>query len=345
MKKIEHNELSTETKKSMRTRIITAIVLALICVPCIIIGKWAFFALSIVVSVFAGYELVNVIGLKGKSRPLVYATSIILMIGSIYWIYFSRFFKNIDMIYTFEDFEAVFFDATDETGVFYDIMLSSVAILIGAGVYFTLCIFNEDFTVVRASYLLSMNVIVSLCIQSLLYLRFMPATELFTNSTHSSDGAFVSYFWSALLIIFVILGTIANDIGAYFVGLLFGKHKMNQRVSPKKTWEGFVGGYVFSFAISFGFAMICASVGLPLVPILDVEHWYWIFIISLVLPLIATLGDFSFSTIKRNYGIKDFSNILPGHGGVLDRIDSLLFVSAFVAIILIFINRNWIIFR
>ena len=344
--KIEANHLSQDAKVSMRKRIITAIVLAAICVPCLFLGKWAFLALSFVVAIFSAYELVNVIGIKGKSRTLVYVTSIILMISLTYWTFFSRFIKNLEFVTTFDSLESILFSTVDEIGVFYDIMLSPVAILIGAGIYFFICILNEDFTVVRASYLLSMNVVVSLCIQALLYLRYVPLDALSVYSLeHSSDGAFVTYLWSAFLIIYVILGTIANDIGAYFIGMFFGKHKINERVSPKKTWEGFMGGCVFSFLFSFGFAMICAANKLPLLPILDIDHWYWILIISFIIPIIANLGDFSFSTIKRNYGIKDFSNLLPGHGGVLDRIDSLLFVSAFVAIMLIFINRNWIIFR
>ena len=346
MKKIEHNEISTEAKASMKKRVITGVILAAICLPCLFLGKWAFLALGFVVAVFSAHELVNVIGLSGKSRHLVYITSIILMVSLTFFTYFSRFFRNIDLIVGLDSLEEVLFDATDETGVFYDIMLSPVAILIGAGAYFFISILNEDFTVVRASYLLSMNVIVALCIQSLLYLRYVPVTYLIVNSgTYSSYGPFVNYVWSAFLLIYVVLGTICNDIGAYFVGIFFGKHKMNSRVSPKKTWEGFIGGYIFSFAFSFGFAMILAANGLPLLPILNIEHWYWILLISLIIPAVANLGDFSFSTIKRNYGIKDFSNLLPGHGGVLDRIDSLLFVSAFVAIMLIFINRNWIIFR
>lgn len=344
--KIEANHLSQDAKVSMKKRIITAIVLAAICVPCLFLGKWAFLALSVVVAIFSAYELVNVIGIKGKSRTLVYVTSIILMISLTYWTFFARFIRNLEFVTTFDSLEEYLFSAVDETGVFYDIMLSPVAILIGAGIYFFICILNEDFTVVRASYLLSMNVVVSLCIQALLYLRYVPVDALSVYSLeHSSDGAFVTYLWSAFLIFYVILGTIANDIGAYFIGMFFGKHKINERVSPKKTWEGFVGGCVFSFIFSFGFAMICAANKLPLLPLLDIDHWYWVLIISFIIPIIANLGDFSFSTIKRNYGIKDFSNLLPGHGGVLDRIDSLLFVSAFVAIMLIFINRNWIIFR
>jgi phosphatidate cytidylyltransferase len=117
-----------------------------------------------------------------------------------------------------------------------------------------------------------------------------------------------------------------SDVGAYFIGVFFGKHKMLERISPKKTWEGFFGGVFFSIAFSFGFAMILMATGHPLVEgILDMEHWYIVLILSTLLPLAAVLGDFVFSSAKRYFGIKDFGNIIPGHGGMLDRLDSVIF--------------------
>ena len=75
--------------------------------------------------------------------------------------------------------------------------------------------------------------------------------------------------------------------------------------------------------------------------IFDYEHWYNILIVSLIMPLTANLGDFIFSSIKRNYQVKDFGTLLKGHGGVLDRIDSLLVTSLVVTIIVIFMGHGW----
>jgi CDP-diglyceride synthetase len=101
-----------------------------------------------------------------------------------------------------------------------------------------------------------------------------------------------------------------TDIGAYFIGVFFGKHKMNPRISPKKTWEGFVGGIVISLVFSLGFALILSVCKHPLVyGILDLEHWYLILALSFIIPLVSTLGDFVFSCAKRHFEIKDFGEV------------------------------------
>ena len=137
-------------------------------------------------------------------------------------------------------------------------------------------------------------------------------------------------FRSSLLFVYIIFMTFATDIGAYFVGIFFGRHKINERISPKKTWEGFLGGIIVSFIISSSVGLILSACNVPILEgVLDLQHWYWILVFSLATPLFATLGDFVFSSFKRTYNIKDFGNIMPGHGGVLDRLDSVIF--AFIA--------------
>ena len=108
-----------------------------------------------------------------------------------------------------------------------------------------------------------------------------------------------------------------TDVFAYFVGMFFGKHKLNERISPKKTIEGAVGGWILGAIISFIYA-ICFK--------FFYTSPYFIAIWSIVLPPIIEIGDLAFSLIKRHYRIKDFSNLIPGHGGLLDRFDSLIFV-------------------
>ena len=117
---------------------------------------------------------------------------------------------------------------------------------------------------------------------------------------------------------------------------------MNPRVSPKKTWEGFFGGIAVSLVFSTAYVFICDAAGCSILPgFLDIEHWYWAVLLSVAMPIIGNLGDLAFSAIKRDYGVKDYSNIIPGHGGILDRIDSLLFTMGTVAILLMFITNNW----
>ena len=112
-----------------------------------------------------------------------------------------------------------------------------------------------------------------------------------------------------------------NDTGAYLIGSLFGRRRMFPKLSPKKSWEGFFGGLLFNVGAAFIF-FYCFH--------LDSYEFLsnpigWIFI-GVCVTVFATLGDLFESMLKRSLSIKDFSQIIPGHGGVLDRIDSLLFV-------------------
>lgn len=127
---------------------------------------------------------------------------------------------------------------------------------------------------------------------------------------------------------FVFIGAWVTDIFAYFTGMLFGKHKLIPAVSPKKTVEGAIGGAVFCVAFFVGYGALV--------------NYFSQYDISLILlaiagllsALVSMIGDLSMSVIKRTYGIKDYGKIFPGHGGVLDRFDSILAVAIVMAIFL-----------
>ena len=114
-------------------------------------------------------------------------------------------------------------------------------------------------------------------------------------------------------IVVFILVTIASDIGGYVAGVLLGKHPMAPVISPKKSWEGFAGSL-----------LTCVAVGVALVVwMLDGDWWVGV-ALGLIAVVMATLGDLCESVIKRDLGIKDMSQVVPGHGGLMDRLDSLL---------------------
>jgi phosphatidate cytidylyltransferase len=113
-----------------------------------------------------------------------------------------------------------------------------------------------------------------------------------------------------------ILSTFAVDTGAYAVGRLLGRHRMAPRISPKKTWEGAMGGYLAGVAAVFGLNA-ALDTGVP---------WSTIAHFALLMPVFAQAGDLVESWMKRRMGVKDASGLLPGHGGFLDRLDSILFV-------------------
>lgn len=115
----------------------------------------------------------------------------------------------------------------------------------------------------------------------------------------------------------VLVITWFGDTGAYFAGRSFGKHKLFERVSPKKTWEGAAGGMVASV---LG-ALLVKWLGLPYV------DWHHAVILGVLADAIGIVGDLVESMLKRAYGVKDSGWIMPGHGGILDRVDALLFTA------------------
>ena len=112
-----------------------------------------------------------------------------------------------------------------------------------------------------------------------------------------------------------------NDTGAYIVGSLLGRHKMFPNLSPKKTWEGFIGGLAFNIGAAFIFYYCFNLYSFELLG--SVQGWI---LTGIFATVFATLGDLFESMLKRSLHIKDFGRLIPGHGGILDRIDSLLFV-------------------
>ena len=131
--------------------------------------------------------------------------------------------------------------------------------------------------------------------------------------------------WGGVLVIGIFLSIWANDSFAYLVGSKIGKHKMAPRVSPKKSWEGFFAGIVGSMVI-WGLLTLIPGLNLNLPEALG---------FGLVCGLMGVLGDLAESRIKRNSGFKDSGTIMPGHGGLLDRCDSLFLVAASSAILLV----------
>jgi phosphatidate cytidylyltransferase len=122
-------------------------------------------------------------------------------------------------------------------------------------------------------------------------------------------------------VILAFVVTWANDTCAYFAGLLFGKHKLNEKVSPKKTWEGFAGGAVGSLLGALAMQHFRLEVELRPVAALA---------LGAGAAVVGPLGDLVESMLKRAFGVKDSSRLIPGHGGLLDRIDALLFVAPWV---------------
>lgn len=137
--------------------------------------------------------------------------------------------------------------------------------------------------------------------------------------------------WHFILVIFLMIWI--NDTGAFVVGSLLGRHRLFERISPKKSWEGFFGGLGFNLIAAWLFAI---GGGFFWEVKWNVITWL---IFAAVITIFATWGDLAESLMKRSLNIKDSGNIIPGHGGILDRIDSLLLVmpAAFIFVIIYFV--------
>lgn len=131
-------------------------------------------------------------------------------------------------------------------------------------------------------------------------------------------GMYYSISPAIVLLMFIMIWL--NDTGAFCVGSLMGKHRLFERISPKKSWEGFFGGLVFTVLAG----VVAASCFSKHFPGYDAQRLAGM---GVVVTAFATWGDLVESLIKRTLGIKDSGSIMPGHGGILDRIDSLLFVA------------------
>lgn len=202
-----------------------------------------------------------------------------------------------------------FFDATKP--YFYIIGLASAFLLLIYCLAFVMFRLNKDkITDVMSLYALSMYVI--LCFTSVVNIRYM------------DNG---NYYY---LLIFI--GAWVSDTFAYFVGRFLGKHKLIPAISPKKTVEGAIGGIVFTmgaFAL-YGFILRSAfSFEMSYVELI---------IMGAVVAVVSQIGDLVASAVKRQYEIKDYGFLFPGHGGVLDRFDSVMLVSPFLFILLSVLN-------
>lgn len=144
-------------------------------------------------------------------------------------------------------------------------------------------------------------------------------------------GSYYFIFFESIsryIFMYLVIISYLSDIFAYVIGSNFGKHQLNDRISPKKSVEGFVGGWLITSLVSFGFAYLF-------------NYFYFdpifIAVCSFLLPLVSETGDLIFSLVKRYYHAKDFSDLIPGHGGLLDRLDSLFITVLVFGAIVIFV--------
>ena len=198
---------------------------------------------------------------------------------------------------------AVYFERTE--------LLTAAVTLFSLWMMLQAVLFHRNFYVPQAVVSVAGIMYVGLPFVHLLLLRFWRASDSVATSAGTMEMGCV-WLWIALI------GTWASDTFAYFAGSAFGKTKLCETISPKKTREGFYGGVVGT-AVSV--AALGHSIGYAVLPML---------VLGVAIALVATVGDLVESVVKRYTGIKDSGVLIPGHGGVLDRFDSAMFVIPFV---------------
>ena len=321
------NKLSRSTEHSMLVRVLTSLAFALLTVPCAILGGWFMVGLSLVLVGFGSYELLTMP--RRKFPVAVWIATFVF----VYAIVYSQFFLDADLIRQFFSSNLIYLN-----GLHYSVpLLLLFAYLI---VLFLVEFFCRDFSLSDLLYLFVAVFLVSFGFQSIIYLRFVPdGMAQIAGGAQTIWGGFAYNLTSCLFMWWVLFGVWLSDIGAYFVGVFFGKHPMNVRISPHKTWEGFAGGVLFSFAFAFIYVAIVNSwLRVPLIPgVIDVykdpSDWGWVALSALMFVSLDNIGGFLFSALKRKYDAKDWGFILPGHGGIIDRFDGVMVTSIAASIV------------
>lgn len=255
----------------MKTRIISAIVLMLIFIPCIAFGGIAF---DILVYLVAMLSLREFLLIKEEKKVIPSLIKIMCYIIMTFIIFGITSISDNKFLIDFRIISGLFLLLLTPSILYHDFKVYSI---------------NDAF------YLIGGVLFLGTSFSSLLILRSQDIN----------------------LLIYLILITVLTDTYAYFGGYYIGKHHLIKEISPKKTWEGAIIGTLFAcFAASlFYHNMINTEVSIIL-----------IIFITLFLSIVGQFGDLVFSAIKRYFGKKDFSNLIPGHGGILDRFDSIIFV-------------------
>lgn len=299
----------------MKQRFITGAVLLALFIPLVVLGGIPFYCLIALAIGYGMYELMhategNINKEDEKKRCLGWPIWLIILVSLI--TVFGAFYPYFTNLFNGNGF------------IFSTMSIPIIPFIILAFVLFTGAVLTDKINIQDVFMVLAMSLFLMIGGQSVSLIRDM-------------GGQFIT---------FVLLSCFLTDSGAYLVGLFCSKkfktHKLNERISPKKTIEGSIGGIVFGTLVPFLISLI-PTLNLANDNIFGISlNWWTILILAIVMSIVAQIGDLTFSAIKRHYGIKDYSHIFPGHGGVLDRLDSILFNMIFFAIIVNFIDTGMI---
>ena len=202
------------------------------------------------------------------------------------------------------------------------LMPASYVLLVFYAIY--LVARNGTISFTKASGLVMFSGIIIYCFYSLIYLK-----QLLPVETYSYDAIF--------FILLILCFAWGGDTCAYFAGRAFGKHKLCPKVSPKKTVEGAIGGVLGTMALgmiaTFAYSYAANRTAIFSRSNFGVSMYLIIALLGMIAAVLGIYGDLFASVVKRQHGIKDYGSIFPGHGGILDRFDSVMFIAPFVTMV------------
>lgn len=280
--------------KTFTTRTITAAIFVAVLLSCICFNYISFIGLFFVVSIWGLYEFYQ-LSEKTGAKPY----KIIGYISGISMFCYS-IISNSNFSYCF---------STEKILPFIFVFIFCV---------FIIGLFDDDQnTTLNITHTITGLVYTVLPFMILVNISCFDKAYTFNNHTGNWYEDIAPYNFHYILGIILLIWV--SDVGAYLVGNFIGKHKLYERISPGKTWEGTVGATIITIGCSFIIA--------KWFPELVLIHWI---VISVIICVFGTIGDLVESMFKRQANVKDSGSIMPGHGGILDRFDSLLFVSPFI---------------
>ncbi|MDP2208856.1 MAG: phosphatidate cytidylyltransferase [Bacteroidota bacterium] len=309
---------------NLTVRILTAVLAIPIIILLVIFGDIFFLLFVLIISFLAQNEFYKLAAVKG-SKPIA---GLGLFTGSL--IILSFFHKKVQF-FVVEFFEKnnVFIPFPSQTQLILIISVLAVITILLVEMFR-----NRDNAIQNISTTVLGIFYVPLFLGTLVGIRELfipfdfPVYRFFPVEVNLSDSVKDQiYLWGGYTVLTIFATIWICDTAAYFGGKMFGKHKLFERVSPNKTWEGAISGFIFAIAF------VVAAKYLVL-DYLSVENAV---VIGIIVGVFGQLGDLAESKLKRDAGVKDSSTLIPGHGGVLDRFDSVLFVAPLVFLFLDFV--------
>jgi phosphatidate cytidylyltransferase len=309
--------------ESLSTRVLVALIAIPIILWLTMLGGYFFFFLVAVISSFALFEFYGLAEAKGAAPVKTLGLIAGVIVNAVF--VYERFEVDI--------YQFVLNHFTIHLAMFSQHQLLTVVLLIFLLLTMLVELFRtKGSPIINIATTVSGVLIISLCFGTLIFLRELfpygfPVYKFFAAGYPDEFQTVQINHWGGYTVIAIFASIWICDTAAYFGGSAFGKHRLFERVSPKKTWEGAVFGFLFAVL-----TMIAAKI--LVLGYLALEH---AIVIGILIGVFGQLGDLIESRLKRDAGVKDSSHLIPGHGGMYDRFDSLVYISPIVYLYIDFI--------